>query len=228
VVTEALTNDILANIMELLIDTWNVLHQTGVLPADSAGIGTLGLCRMIENSRWNGEKVMLVCDGMPSDEHETGPRYQTIFTGSRKTADEEIIERVAVSSAPRSILVVTSDREIIKSIRRRGAQQIGSALFLQALVEDSYIPKTKNIRRPSGLSPKLAQEWKEHFGIDAKALEELHNLSMPEFDRDEPLKQQKKKEAEPTPKHAQKRTVKPDEPMLPAELLEEARRLLGN
>ncbi len=216
--------------MELLIDTWNVLHQTGVLPADSAGIGTTGLCKMIENSRWGREKVSLICDGTPSDEHELGVRYQLVFTGPIKTADTEIMERVANSSSPKSILVVTSDREIIKSIRKRGSQQIGSAAFLYFLVEDSHIPQTKTIRRPSGLSPKLAQEWKEHFGIDEKVLEELHNEPMPKLIRDVPRQniEQVQKPVTPLPEQKKARSVKLDEPVLPKELLEEARRLLGD
>ena len=218
--------DILANSMDLLIDTWNVLHQTGVLPADSAGIGTAGLCKMIENSRWRSEKVALICDGSPSNEHDVGTRYQTFFTGPYKSADEEIMERVAGSSAPRSILVVTSDREIIKSIRKRGAQQIGSSAFLQVLVEDSHIPKSKTTHRPSGLSPKLAQEWKEHFGIDKKAMNELHNTTMPEFLDDNRAEKPKIEKSIPKPKLKKERTVKLDEPALPTDILEEARRLL--
>lgn len=212
--------------MVLLIDTWNVLHQTGVLPADSAGIGTAGLCKMIENSRWRSERVTLICDGTPSDEHATGARYQTFFTGPYKSADEEIMERVAQSTAPRSILVVTSDREIIKSIRKRGAQRIGSSAFLQALVEDSHIPKTKTVHRPSGLSPKLAQEWKEHFGIDEKVLDELHNTPTPQLYPDNPKDTAKIENPTPVLKPKKERTVKLDEPTLPADILEEARRLL--
>ncbi len=212
--------------MDLIIDTWNVLHQTGVLPADSAGIGTAGLCKMIENSRWRGERVALICDGTPSDEHGTGSRYQTFYTGPFKSADEEIMERVAASSAPRSILVVTSDREIITSIRKRGAQQIGSAAFLQVLVEDSHIPKSKTIPRPSGLSPKLAQEWKEHFGINEEVLEDLHNTPIPQLHQTQiPEKKQTPKPVT-NPKPKKERTVKLDEPALPADILEEARRLL--
>ncbi len=213
--------------MDLLIDTWNVLHQTGVLPADSAGIGTGGLCKLIENSRWRGDRVTLVCDGTPSNEHNASTRYQTVFTGPYKSADEEIMERVATSSAPRSILVITSDREIITSIRKRGAQQIGSAAFLQALVEDSHIPKSKSVRRPSGLSPKLAQEWKEHFGIDEKAIDEMHNTPMPKLQNIKPTEKPRKEKTLQVPTSKKKRTVKLDEPALPADILEEARRLLG-
>ncbi len=211
--------------MDLLIDTWNVVHQTGVLPADSAGIGTAGLCKMIENSRWSGERVTLVCDGTPSDEAVNGSKYQTIFTGPFKSADAEIMERVANSSAPRSILVITSDREIISSIRKRGAQQLSSSAFLHALVEDSHVPKSKPIRRPSGLSPQLAQEWKEQFGIDDEEMQDLQNTELPNFGFEE---QSKTESSQPSNKSKPKkrRSVKLDNQTLPNDILEEARRLL--
>lgn len=213
--------------MDLLIDTWNVLHQSGVLPADSAGIGSAGLYKMIENSRWRGHKVTLVCDGTPSDEKSAGVRCQMIFTGPFKSADEEIMERVVRSSAPRSILVVTSDREIIASIGKRGAQHIGSSSFLLALVEDSYKPKRKSVHRPSGLSPERAQEWREQFGIDEHVMEELQNTPMPKVQTSESASKETTKKEIPqkaTPK--KERTVQFDEPALPADVLEEARRLL--
>jgi predicted RNA-binding protein with PIN domain len=177
---------------------------------------------MIENSRWKGHRVALICDGTPTDERGVGTRYQTIFTGPFKSADEEIMERVRQSSAPRSILVVTSDREIIKSIRKRGAQQLGSSAFLQILVEDSHLPKSKKVLRPSGLSPKLAQEWKEQFGIDEDVLEELHNTTMPKVQKTEPRPKEITQRAKPK----KERTVQSDDPVLPADILEEARRLL--
>ncbi|MBC8201192.1 MAG: NYN domain-containing protein [Planctomycetes bacterium] len=213
--------------MELLIDTWNVLHQSGVLPPESAGIGHTGLCRMIENSRWKGHKVALICDGTPSHELSGGVRYQTIFTGPFKSADEEIMERVARSSAPRSILVVTSDREIIAAISKRGAKHMGSSSFLQALVEDSYKPKRKNVHRPTGLSPELAQEWREQFGIDERVMEELQNTPMPIVQKTEPTKKESmKKEIQPKTKPKEERNVQRNEPALPADILEEARRLM--
>ncbi len=208
--------------MDLLLDTWNVLHQSGVLPADSAGIGCDGLCKMIENSRWRGHKVTLICDGTPSDEISGGVRYQTIFTGPFKSADEEIMERVARSSAPRSILVVTSDREIIAAISKRGAKHIGSSSFLRALVEDSYKPKRKSLYRPSGLSPELAQEWREQFGIDEHVVEELQKTALPKVQKSKPTQKDKAQKVKPK----KERTVQLDEPALPAEILEEARRLL--
>ena len=119
-----------------MIDTWNVLHQTGILPAESAGIGTQGLVKLIQQSRWGGERITLVCDGTQSDHVATGVKVEAIFTGPHRTADDEIIDQVTRSSSARDILVITSDREIIRSIKSKGAQHLGSAAFLQTLVND--------------------------------------------------------------------------------------------
>ena len=209
--------------MELLIDTWNVLHQTGVLPAESAGIGIHGLCRLIGGSRWCRDRVTLFCDGTSSTIAPLGVKFKIVFTGPSRTADEEIMDVVANSSSPKSILVITSDREIIKSIRTRGSQHMASSDFLQSLVDDSHKPKPQSTHRPSSISPTLAQEWKEHFGIDDKVLEELHNTHLDEL----PNKSAPKPNKTEPKKIKTKRTINPDEPVLPTELLEEARRLLG-
>ena len=145
-----------------------------------------------------------------------------MFTGAVRTADDEIMDRVAASSSSRSILVVTSDREIIRSIKAGGAQHIGSAAFLQALVDDNQAPKKKHVRRPSGLSAELAQKWKREFGIDAEALEELQKTPLPRINAPKP-----KPKPLATPAEKMQRPVTPPEPILPAELLAEARRLLG-
>lgn len=187
--------------MELMIDTWNVLHQTGILPPESAGIGTRGLCTLIQGSRWAGERITLICDGTPSDIGGVGPKIQTIFTGPHRTADDEIVNRVSNSSSARSILVITSDREIIRSIKKNGAQHLGSDAFLQTLVDDCSSQrnrKKKKVHRPSGLSRALVNEWRKEFGIDEQTIQ----------DEGEPVKTS-------------------DEPMLPDDLFEEARRLIN-
>jgi len=203
--------------MELLIDTWNVLHQTGILPPESAGNGIQGLIRLIGSSRWNKDRTTLVCDGTPSDSCPTGARVLVVFTGPQRTADDEIMHRVAISSAKRSITVVTSDREIIRSIKAAGSQHLSSAAFLQMLVDDHDIPQSKKVHRPTGLSEQGAAEWKDRFGLDDDAVEELLR---PEIQEPiDPKPHQKKQLPKLLP-------TKHDEPALPAALLEEARRLL--
>ncbi len=154
-----------------MIDTWNVLHQTGILPPESAGIGVQGLAKLIQGSRWGSERITLVCDGTPSELGAGGPRIQTVFTGPSRTADDEIMQRVSNSSSARNILVVTSDREIIRSIKTKGAQHIGSAAFLQSLVDDVRHPKQKKVHRPSEISKSHAQEWRKEFGIEEQSVQ---------------------------------------------------------
>ncbi|MFW5653144.1 MAG: hypothetical protein ACOC0P_03785 [Planctomycetota bacterium] len=50
--------------MPLLIDVYNVLHTTGILPPDLAGIGLADLKRLIAISRYRSEQCRLVCDGV--------------------------------------------------------------------------------------------------------------------------------------------------------------------
>lgn len=205
--------------MELLIDTWNVLHQTGILPPESAGNGIKGLVRLIGSSRWSKDKATLVCDGTPSDSCPTGALVSVVFTGPHRSADDEIMQRVASSSAKRSIIVVTSDREIIRSIKAAGSQHLGSGVFLQMLVDDHDTPQSKKVHRPTGLSEQGAEEWKERFGLDDDAVEKLLRPKI-----QEPIDPKSKKKKQP-PKIS---PVKHDEHTLPAALLEEARRLLDN
>ncbi len=209
--------------MELLIDTWNVLHQTGILPPESAGIGTRGLYALLQRSRWQKERITMVCDGTPSKEAIGRHSMTTVFTGPSRSADEEIMERVASSSSSRSILVVTSDREIIKSVKANGAQHLNAATFLQTLVDDSTSTRKTKIQRPSELSTEKANEWRKMFGITDEVIAELDNTSLPELQKPTVLEKSKNE----TPKVKKKRQAKSNEPLLPDALLREARKLLG-
>jgi predicted RNA-binding protein with PIN domain len=212
--------------MELIIDTWNVLHQTGILPPESAGIGVKGLVSLINASRWRGGKITFICDGTPSENSANGPHYQTVFTGPSRSADDDIMDRVSSSSSSRNILVVTSDREIIRSIKADGAQHIGSASFLQTLIDDQQSPKKQPVRRPSGLSTAHAEKWKQEFGIDTEAIEKLENTPLPKVAKPETtLHSKPKKTSSPIKKTKKRRDVTPDEPILPSSLLDEARKL---
>jgi hypothetical protein len=94
------------------------------------------------------------------------------------------------------------------------------------LVEDSHVPKSKKIQRPSGLSPKLAQEWKEQFGINEQVMEELQNTAMPKLQQGTSVNKPTIEKPSSTPKQKKERTGTFDAPTLPADILEEARRLL--
>ena len=212
-----------ASIMELLVDTWNVLHQMGVLPPDLAGLEVGELASLLSKGRWRGDQVSLICDGTPgSDGSGITRNVEIIYTGGTKSADQEIMDRVAGSSTANRIVVVTNDREIIRFVRAKGSQHLGSVEFLEAIADDHARPDKKYIRKPSGLSPEKAAEWKEEFGFDSTDITELQaEIKHRELPKTEPISTPKekpntKKVAKPHP------ATKPD---LPDDLINEARRL---
>ncbi len=129
----------------LLLDAYNILHVTGVLPPDLAGIDLVGLARLIARSRHAGRPAAIVCDGprlaaesLPSGEDFPGLR--TIFAGPGAEADAVIERIIDRSTAPRRLLVVSEDRRLRAAARRRRADWQGSAAFLRQLASDFARP----------------------------------------------------------------------------------------
>jgi predicted RNA-binding protein with PIN domain len=214
--------------MELLIDTWNVLHQQGVLPPDLAGLEVGNLAVLLSKGRWSRDRIALICDGTPqgSDAIASSRNTEIIYTGGNKTADREIMDRVAASSSANRIVVVTNDREIIRFIRAKGSQHLGSVEFLEAVIDDHQRPSHKIIRKPSGLTPEKADAWKEEFGFDVSKIDDLHDEIL---DTEVPTRIET-----PQEKPALKKTLKkatPPKPELsieyefPDDLIDKARKL---
>lgn len=210
--------------MRLMIDTWNVLHQTGVLPPENAGIDVRGLAKLIQNSRFRGCQMTLVCDGTNVNEGFTAPHVMCIFTGPHKSADDEIVERVRASSGARDILVISSDNAISKAVRAAGAQCMKSHHFLTLLIQDSRLPKAKRTQRPSELSAKHASDWKTIFDIDDSFIDDMADEELPAH-----LHRTKKidtSKPEPVQHKSKKKSKDKDNDAMPPSLIDEARRLL--
>jgi len=206
--------------MELLVDTWNVLHQTGILPPDLAGLGVADLTSLLSQGRWARDRITLICDGTPrSAGSSSSKNIEIVYTGGNKSADQEIMDRVAASSSANRIVVVTNDREIVRFIRAKGAQQLGSVEFLEAIIDDHQKPGKKTIRKPSGLSPEKAAAWKEEFDFNLSDLDDLQDEILDtEVSETESTLQEK-----PQPKKIPK-PPPPPKPELPDDLINEARK----
>lgn len=166
--------------MPVIVDTFNVLHQTGILPPDLAGIDVAGLVGLISRSRFARTRVRLVCDGasrLDVDEGDSG-RVTIEFSGKGRTADDVIIHHVNRSSAPRRLTIVSSDREIQKAARRRRCEVITSENFLRQLAGDverreiaaakANADRPREFRKP--LSEREAARWMRELGVDASKL----------------------------------------------------------
>jgi hypothetical protein len=162
----------------LVVDTYNVLHATGVLPPDLAGLDPADLARLIAQSRYADQPTTLVCDGVrPSA--STGPRVpgvELLFAGPGREADDLIERIIQASSAPGSLLVVSSDRRVIAAARRRRAATMASDAFLLRLAADRDRPRptplpafTKDIP----LDAYSVGHWMREFGLDPGDVDQL-------------------------------------------------------
>ena len=159
--------------MKLLIDTCNVLHRTGVLPPDMAGIDEESLATLIRGSRYRNYKSIMVCDGNARSlsgglrGHSKG-LVQFKFSGQAQSADTLILGLVERSNSPKRLIVVSSDREIQVVARRRRCQIIDADRFLATLTTDHQSQRftEKNSHKTRTLGEGEVDEWLTQFGVD--------------------------------------------------------------
>ena len=219
--------------MRLLIDTFNVLHVTGVLPPGLAGPGVAGLAALIQHSRWAETPVALVCDGMPPPKGP--PRLpsgiRTIY--SRQIEADDVLERlIADSSAPARLLVISSDRRVRRAAKKRGARELGSEEFLRLLLEDRDRSRQKpsGTSRPANLRPGEVDSWKNEFQIGEEEID-LSDEALPKelLDSLEAMTPPRKKSVK-SPLQSTTKIGKPPDPgmLIPDDVLREAQQLLDD
>lgn len=167
--------------MPLILDTFNVLHTVGILPPDLAGLDVPGLAQLILRSRYASEKTTFACDGLPAaDLPPQGPLdllsdvqadafMHVRYSGRASTADELIRQMVDASTAPRRLIIVSTDHAIQKHASRRRCVVLSSSEFLQHLADDADLPRPASpapSRRPSAMSAEQIERWKDVFKID--------------------------------------------------------------
>lgn len=166
--------------MPLIIDTYNLLHVTGILPPEIAGIDVPGLIRLLHQSRYRHERVDLVCDGSPRADVPPGKvgGVHIRYAGPGKEADELIARMIQQSSSPRRLTVVSSDHAVQRAARVRKCRVLTSQDLLRQLALDAERPD----REPDpssatedtpigGLSDGQVDQWLQEFGVDPETIE---------------------------------------------------------
>ncbi|MDY7107261.1 MAG: NYN domain-containing protein [Planctomycetota bacterium] len=136
--------------MSLIIDTYNVLHVTGVLPPEIAGIDAAGLIDLIRQSRYRHRRTTLVCDGTPAEGAPVG-RIGPVtvrYGGPGPTADALIATIIRRSSSPRRLTIVSSDRAVQREGRRRRCEVLSSEQFLEHLAADHEQAEAGGAKKP--------------------------------------------------------------------------------
>lgn len=126
----------------LVVDTFNVLHVTGVLPPDLAGLEVPDLVRLVASSRYAGQHATFICDGARPGTGHGGPSgyrigtAEVLYAGAGRDADGEIEKLLEIVSFASRMTIVSSDQRVRRAARRRGAVSLTSEKFLERLAED--------------------------------------------------------------------------------------------
>jgi len=91
------------------------------------------------------------------------------FSGAGVSADDVIRARIAEDTAPRRLVVVSSDREVARAARRREARALGSAEFWARVVDElDRPPPAPRLPREKteGLLEGERDEWLREMGFD--------------------------------------------------------------
>jgi uncharacterized protein len=164
--------------MPTLIDGYNLLHATGIV---GRGVGPGGL----ERSRM--ALVGFLAASLPADErtrttvvfdaHDAPPglprvvRHQDItvqYAAKHESADALIEELIRADSAPRRLVVVSSDHAVQRAARRRRAKSVDSDVWYAELIRlrrerTEAVPDAPE-RPPVPLLEEDVNYWIRQFG----------------------------------------------------------------
>lgn len=158
--------------MPLIIDGHNLLWAIANTDEDFESISDVQLCRILSGflgrTRTKGEVVF---DGAgPPDKNafNSVANIEIIFAGGGSDADSVIEDKIAASTAPRLLRVVSSDRRIRDAAKVRKAKVIKS--------EDFWVEVKRQLGRRAreaeprakraGLSESETKQWLEFFGFE--------------------------------------------------------------
>ena len=162
--------------MALIIDGYNLLHASGIL---GRGVGPGGLERsraallnfLVESLEASElATAVIVFDardappGLPRVVNHRGMRVQFAEPGG--DADQVIEDLIRADSAPRRLVVVSSDHRLHRAARRRRAQPIDSDQWYADVVRRRIdrMRRTRDASKPmEPLSPGEVEYWLHKF-----------------------------------------------------------------
>lgn len=157
--------------MPVLIDGNNLLFAARDADPDKP-VGRARLCELIGRwSRRTGQRAAIIFDGPTPPEElaaQIADRDVEVGYSEAEKADTLIVARIQGDSAPRRLIVVSTDREIARVAHRRRATPMRSDEFWDLVVADLSRPPQvplEPIEKRRGLSKGQAEQWMRELGI---------------------------------------------------------------
>jgi hypothetical protein len=176
--------------MPLIIDGYNLLHLSGMMPARLGPGGLerarLALVNLLSASLEAAERnqTCVVFDaanappGLPLEFTHRSIRVR--FADPGKEADDVIEEMIRRHSTPKRLTVVSSDHRVQRAAQRRGARSAESGEWFDALIATRRRQPQASQDSPAveHEMPRDVEYWLEYFGGES-ALAEWERLEVP-------------------------------------------------
>jgi len=159
--------------MPFIIDGYNLLHSIDQTSEDWEAVGDIRLCHILGRYfKLIDEKGEIVFDGKGPPEKsrfENIERLEVLFTGLTTDADTVIENKIQSNSAPKGLVIVSSDRRIRRAAALRKATAMKSDDFWQAVIREMGRKRKKKAEpaaKRKGLNQSETKQWMKYFGID--------------------------------------------------------------
>ncbi len=155
-----------------IIDGHNLLYAIPKIDEGAAIINDVQLCRTISNyMKLTGQSGEIIFDGTgPPDKSafDNINGLEVSFSGLGTDTDSVIEDKISASTAPKRLIIVSSDRRLRKAARTRKAASVKSEKFW------TNVNKQLNRKRPKkepgakrhGLSDSETKQWLDYFGLE--------------------------------------------------------------
>ena len=156
----------------ILIDGYNLLWAVKQTGQTTGAPDDVELCRILGRYlKQIGQSGEIIFDGIgPPD--KTGfdniTNLEVFFSGRNSDADTVIEDKIKANSAPRSLIVVSSDRRLRDAAHSRKAVSVKSQVFWND-VQKEFSKKEKldePTQKQQGLTEGETQHWLKLFGIE--------------------------------------------------------------
>ena len=155
-----------------IIDGNNLLHAIIKLEQDSKAISDVGLCWILSRYfKLTAEKGEIIFDGTgPPDKSrfDNISNLEVSFAGIGTDTDTVIEDKVAASTAPKGLTIVSSDRRLRAAARTRRATSVKSDVFWNDV--QKQLNRKRPIKEPTqkrqGLNEGETEQWLEIFGFE--------------------------------------------------------------
>jgi len=158
--------------MPFLVDGYNLLRAMQKLDEQYDAVDEAGLCRILsEYIKRKQSFGQVVFDGLgPPDKSDLSGfgNIEVYFSGQELEADDIIEDKILANTAPKRLIVISTDRRIRAAAGQRKAVSVRSELFFDDVVKTldrkTITPEPQEKR--GGLTEAEAQEWIDFFDMD--------------------------------------------------------------